>query len=111
MGNAGAYSLDDLLVLAGLQGIPQGRLALFLFINAKRWALLLAWPQEVLDERQRLLTLHRQAQRRPAITMACVVTEYQLHAAEVKHRVAQNRLHCERLQRKDYRGRCQPIHT
>lgn len=57
--NAGAYSLDDLLVLARLQGIPQGRLALFLFINAERRALLLAWPQEVLDERQRLLTLHR----------------------------------------------------
>lgn len=58
LNNASAYSLDNLLVLAGLQGIPQGRLALFLFVNAERRALLLAWPQEVLDERQRLLTLH-----------------------------------------------------
>lgn len=70
--SAGAYSLDDLLVLGRLQGIAQGRLALLLLINAEGLALLLAWLKKVLDELQGLLTLHCLAQWRPAvINMAC----------------------------------------
>ena len=61
LSSAGAYSLDDFLILGRLQSIAQSRLALVLLVNAEGWALLLAWQQQIFDNLQGLLTLNCQA--------------------------------------------------